>query len=106
MAWLYLVSACGFEVIFAIALKYTDGYSKLLPSAIATACAIASVASLSKVLNQIPVGIAYSIWTGVGVVGTNLLAVVLFQESLDFKKVFFIALILGGVYGLYAVSEP
>lgn len=105
MAWFYLAWACSFEVVFAIALKYSDGYSKLIPSAIATGLAIASLASLSKALNVIPLGIAYSIWTGVGIVGTNLLGVVLFQEALDFKKIFFIALILVGISGLHAISE-
>jgi len=100
MGWIYLFWASSFEIIFAISLKYTEGYSKLLPSTIATVFAIASIVSLSKALNYIPIGVAYSIWTGVGAIGANLLGVILFHESLDWMKVFYMMMILGGVLGL------
>ncbi len=105
MAWLHLFLASAFEIGFAISLKYSDGYSKLLPSAIATAMGIASVMTLSKVLVNMPIGIAYSVWTGVGVVGVNILGVILFQESLDLRKIFFIGLVLAGIYGLHSISD-
>jgi quaternary ammonium compound-resistance protein SugE len=61
MAWMYLLWASCFEIVFAVSLKYVEGYSKLLPSIIATTVAIASIISLSKSLDTIPVGLAYSI---------------------------------------------
>lgn len=103
MEWIYLLWASGFEIIFTVALKYSEGYSKLLSSTIATVFAIASIVSLSKALNYIPIGVAYSIWTGVGAIGANLLGVILFHESLDWMKVFYIMMILGGVLGLRSV---
>jgi quaternary ammonium compound-resistance protein SugE len=103
MAWMHLLWASFFEIVFAISLKYAEGYSRLLPSIIATTFAIASIISLSKSLDSIPVGLAYSIWTGIGAIEANLLGVILFGESLDFRKLFFIAMILSGIWGLYSV---
>jgi len=103
MGWIYLLWASVFEIIFTVSLKYTEGYSKLLPSAIATSFAIASIVSLSKALNYIPIGGAYAIWTGVGTIGANLLGMILFHESLDLMKVLYMMMILGGVLGLKSV---
>ncbi|NJK33878.1 MAG: hypothetical protein HC919_02430 [Oscillatoriales cyanobacterium SM2_2_1] len=58
---------------------------------------------MSKALNCIPIGVAYSIWTGVGAIGANLLSVILFYESLDWMKVFYLMMIIGGVLGLQSV---
>jgi quaternary ammonium compound-resistance protein SugE len=101
MEWIYLMIASFFEVIFAIFLKYSNGYSKLVPSLITTIFAIASVVCLSKSLHRIPLGVAYSIWTGFGVLGSNLLGVALFGESLDFQRILFLGMIFAGILGLY-----
>jgi quaternary ammonium compound-resistance protein SugE len=100
MGWIYLLWASGFEIIFTLSLKYSEGYSKLMPSIIATVFAITSVVSLSKALNYIPISVAYAIWTGIGTIGANLLGVLLFRESLDWMKVMYMMMILGGVLGL------
>jgi quaternary ammonium compound-resistance protein SugE len=100
MGWIYLLWASVFEIIFTVSLKYSEGYSQLIPSIIATVFTTASIVSLSKALNFIPIGVAYAIWTGIGAIGTDLLGVFLFRESLDWMKFMYIIMILGGILGL------
>ncbi|APB33728.1 small multidrug resistance protein [Gloeomargarita lithophora Alchichica-D10] len=102
MGWVYLFWASGFEVIFAVSLKYTAGYSKPLPSTVATIFAMVSIISLAKALNSIPVGVAYAIWTGLGTLGINLMGMMLFREPLGGSKALYILMILGGVLGLHS----
>lgn len=83
MAWVYLLIAGLLEVGWAIGLKYTQGFTKFYPSVATVACAIVSVAFLSQALRTLPVGTAYTVWTGIGAVGTVLLSMVLFGEPVD-----------------------
>lgn len=104
MAWVYLFIAGLFEVVWAIALKYTQGFTKLFPSVVTVACMILSFSLLSKALRTLPVGTAYTIWTGIGAVGTVILGIVLFGESVDVRRLICIGLIITGVVGLKFVS--
>lgn len=92
------------EIVWAIGLKYTDGFSKLMPSLITIAAMIASVVFLALALKTIPVGTGYAVWTGIGAVGTAILGIVLFAEPATAARVGCIALIVAGIIGLKVAS--
>ena len=100
MAWVYLVIAGIFEIVWAIALKYADGFTRLWPSAIAVAGMILSVLLLELSLRQLPVGTAYAVWTGIGTVGAAILGMLLFQEPATAIRIGCIGLIVCGIIGL------
>jgi len=104
MAWTLLFVAGVFEIVWAIGLKYTDGFSRLWPSVITVTAMIVSVVCLALALKSIPVGTGYAIWTGIGAVGTAALGIVLFHESADAARLGCIALIVAGIIGLKLVS--
>lgn len=105
MAWIYLFIAGVFEIGWAIGLNYTDGFTKFWPSA-ATALSMAiSVVLLSFALKTLSVGTAYAVWTGIGVIGTAILGIYLFNESATAAKFFFISLILAGIVGLRLIHN-
>ncbi|MBL8290665.1 MAG: quaternary ammonium compound efflux SMR transporter SugE [Bryobacterales bacterium] len=100
MPWLYLVLAGLLEVVWAIGLKYTEGFSKLWPSVVTVAAMIASFHLLSLALRTLPVGTAYAIWTGIGAVGAAILGIFLLDEPRAFGRLASIALIVAGIIGL------
>ena len=104
MYWLILFIAGLFEVAWAVGLKYTEGFSKFWPSVFTVACMIISMAGLAYAVKQLPVGTAYAIWTGIGAVGTAILGIILFNESREFVRIFFIFLIVAGIVGLKVFS--
>jgi quaternary ammonium compound-resistance protein SugE len=103
-AWLLLLAAGLLEVIWAIGLKYTEGFSRLLPSVITIAAMIASVWLLALALKSIPVGTGYAVWTGIGAVGTAILGIVLFSEPATAARLACIGLIVAGIFGLKMIS--
>jgi quaternary ammonium compound-resistance protein SugE len=100
MAWIYLVLAGLLEIGWAIGLKYTEGFSRLVPSVGTVAAMIASFALLGLALRALPLGTAYAVWTGIGTVGTVVLGIVLFAEPADAVRLGCIGLIMAGVAGL------
>ena len=104
MYWLVLFIAGLFEVAWAIGLKYTDGFSKLLPSVFTIICMIISMGLLAFTVKHLPVGTAYAVWTGIGAVGTAILGMILFNESKELARIFFIFLIVVGIVGLKVYS--
>lgn len=100
MAWTLLVLAGLFEVAWAIGLKYTDGFSRLWPTVGTIAAMIVSLWLLGLALKSLPIGSAYSVWVGVGAVGTAILGIVLFQEPANAARLISIALIVTGIVGL------
>jgi len=105
MAWIYLFIAGLFEVGWAVGLKYTEGFTKLWPSVITIATMVLSFYFLSTAVKSIPIGTAYAIWTGIGAVGTAILGIILFNESKEFMRIFFIFLIVIGIVGLKIFSK-
>lgn len=103
-AWLLLLAAGLLEVVWAIGLKYTEGFSRLLPSVITITAMIASVWLLALALKSIPVGTGYAVWTGIGAVGTAILGIVLFNEAATAARLACIGLIVAGILGLKIVS--
>ncbi|WP_416212482.1 DMT family transporter [Nostoc sp. ChiQUE01b] len=104
MAWIYLFIASLFEIGWAISLKYTQGFTKFGYNIATVTLMILSFTFLSKALRTLPLGTAYTIWTGIGAVGTVLLGIVLFQEPLEVRRISCIGLIVIGVIGLKLVS--
>ncbi|MGH9941315.1 MAG: quaternary ammonium compound efflux SMR transporter SugE [Pyrinomonadaceae bacterium] len=104
MAWTYLFIASVFEIIFAVGMKYTEGFTRLVPSVLTAAAATASVLILSQSLKSLPVGTAYAVWTGIGAVGTTLIGIYLFDEPRDVLRILCILLITAGIVGLKFTS--
>ena len=104
MYWLVLFIAGLFEVAWAIGLKYTEGFSKLWPSVFTIVCMIISMGLLAYAVKHLPIGTAYAIWTGIGAVGTAILGIILFNESKELIRIFFIFLIVVGIIGLKLFS--
>ena len=100
MAWILLVVAGLLEVVWAIGLKYTDGFTKTLPTTVTIAAMIASVWLLGVAMKSLPVGTAYSVWVGVGAVGTAVLGIILFREPANAARLVSIGLIVAGIVGL------
>ena len=104
MAWIYLTVAGLFEIGWAIGLKYTDGFTRLLPSLWTVASMILSIVLLGLALRTLPVGTAYAVWTGIGAVGTAALGIYLFGEPATVARLLCIGLILAGIVGLKLVT--
>lgn len=104
MAWIYLFIAGIFEVVWAIGLKYTHGFTRLVPSLITISGMIISFSLLSFSLKSLPIGTAYAIWTGIGALGTVLVGIWLFDEPHDFPRILFVLLIITGIVGLKMTS--
>jgi quaternary ammonium compound-resistance protein SugE len=104
MAWITLFVAGLFEIGWAIGLKYTEGFTRPLPTALTIASMVISIGLLGLALKTLPVGTAYAIWTGIGTVGTVALGIILLGESANALRLACIGLIVLGIVGLKAVS--
>ena len=104
MSWVYLLVAGLLEIVWAIGLKYTEGFTRLIPSVITLAAMVVSVWFLALALKTIPVGTGYAVWTGIGAVGTAILGIVLFAEPATAARLISIGLIVAGIIGLKLVS--
>ena len=105
MAWTLLVVAGIFEIIWATGLKYTDGFTRLWPSVGTVVAMAVSMICLSLAFRVIPMGTAYTVWTGIGAVGTVLLGILLFDEPKNAARLVCITLIIVGIAGL-KLSAP
>lgn len=104
MAWFYLSIAGVFEVLWAVSLKYSEGFTKSWPSLITVAAMVVSFFFLAQALRTIPVGTGYAVWTGIGAVGTAILGAVLFAEPVTLLRLGCISLIVSGILGLKLTS--
>ena len=104
MAWAWLFLAGLLEVVWAIGLKYTDGFTRVVPSAVTTVAMIASVYFLALAVRAIPIGTAYAVWTGIGAVGTVILGIFLFHEPANAARLICVGLIVAGILGLKLTS--
>ena len=104
MAWLFLVVAGLCEIAWAIGLKYTEGFTRLLPTIGTVLAMAASIGFLGLALKSLPVGTAYAVWTGIGTVGTTLLGIYLFNEPAMSLRLACIGFILLGIIGLRLTS--
>ena len=105
MAWFYLIVAGMLEVAWAIAMKYSHGFTRPLPTVLAFITGLASFYLLTLAANQIPIGSAYAVWTGIGAVGTAALGMLLFAESHHPLRLASMALVIIGTAGLRLFSK-
>ncbi len=104
MSWILLVIAGLLEVVWAIGLKYTQGFSRPVTSVATVAAMIGSFVFLAQALKTIPLGTAYAVWTGIGAAGTVIFGIICFGESRDVARLVCISLIIAGVVGLKFAS--
>ena len=104
MSWIILLIAGLFEVVWAIGLKYTEGFTRLWPTVGTLAAMALSVALLGLAMKSLPVGTAYAVWVGVGAVGTAILGIVLFGEAANAGRIASLGLIVAGIVGLKLAS--
>ncbi len=100
MSWIILFLAGLFEIGWAIGLKYTEGFTRPLPTVLTAAAMLTSISLLGMAVKQLPLGTAYAIWTGIGAVGTVIAGIVLFGESVSPIRLLSVLLILCGLIGL------
>jgi quaternary ammonium compound-resistance protein SugE len=104
MAWAVLFTAGLLEVGWAIGLKYTEGFTRVVPSVLTLAAMAGSVILLGFALKTLPVGTGYAVWTGIGTIGTAILGIALFDEPATAARLASMGLILAGIVGLKLVS--
>lgn len=104
MEWIYLIIAGSFEVVWAISLKYSQGFTRLYPSIITIIGMAISFYFLSIAIKTLPIGSAYAVWTSIGIVGTVIFGMIFLDEPKDLLRIFFIALIVIGIIGLNITS--
>lgn len=104
MPWIHLIIAGLLEVAWAVGLKHTDGWTRLVPSLITAALMVASFFFLSLAVRALPLGTAYAIWTGIGAVGTALVGIFVFGEPRTAARLACIVLIVAGIVGLKLTS--
>jgi quaternary ammonium compound-resistance protein SugE len=104
MAWAILVGAGLLEIVWAIALKHADGFTRFWPSVVGLVAAAVSFVMLSSALRSLPVGTAYAVWVGIGALGVALAGIVALGESASPLRLGFLVLILVGVIGLKIVE--
>ncbi|EPC9995676.1 quaternary ammonium compound efflux SMR transporter SugE [Enterobacter ludwigii] len=100
MSWIILVIAGLLEVVWAIGLKYTHGFTRLTPSVITLTAMIVSIVLLSWAMRSLPVGTAYAVWTGIGAVGAAITGILLLGESASLARIASLSLIVAGIIGL------
>ena len=105
MPWIYLCVAGLLEIVWAISLKHTEGFSNLRWSVVTVVGMTASFYCLAQALKNIPVGTAYAIWTGIGAAGTAILGIILFSESSALPRLICIGVIVAGIVGLMLTSS-
>ncbi len=105
MHWIYLLIAGFFEISWAVGLKFSHGFTQIVPSVLTVAGMVASFYFLALALRSLPLGTAYAIWTGIGTIGTVVFGIVLFKEPVTVMRLFCIALIVCGITGLKLLTH-
>ncbi len=105
MAWVILFIAGLFEIGWAVGLKYTEGFTRLVPTIFTAVSLIISMGLLGVALRTLPLGTAYAVWTGIGTTGTAILGILIFREPATVARLVCIGLIVTGIVGLKVVSD-
>ncbi len=105
MHWIYLFIAGMFEISWAVGLKFTHGFTHIIPSILTVIGMIASFYFLALALKHLPLGTAYAIWTGIGTIGTVVFGIILFKEPVTVMRLVCIALIISGITGLKLLTH-
>lgn len=104
MSWLFLVAAGLLEIGWAMTMKYSQGFTRLVPSVLTVVLIMASLSLLSLALKTLPIGLAYAVWTGIGTVGVALVGILVFAEPASAARLGCMGLIIAGVAGLRFLS--
>ena len=104
MSWIYLFLAGAFEIAWVVALKYSHGFTRLVPSATMILSMLFSVGLLALAVRELPLGMSYAVWTGIGAVGALLSGILLFGEPSNPLQIFFLSLIIVGIVGVKVAS--
>jgi quaternary ammonium compound-resistance protein SugE len=104
MAWIYLIIAGVFEIVWSMGLKYSHGFTKLVPSLITIGGMVVSFYLLALATKSLPIGTAYAVWTGIGTLGAVILGIFLFHEPVNILRIIFLCLILIGIIGVKFTS--
>ena len=99
-SWIVLGIAGLLEVVWAVGLKYTDGFQRFWPSVVVVVALVASLVLLSQAARELPIGAAYAVWVGIGALGAAVLGIVLFREPVTLARIAFLVLLLVSVIGL------
>lgn len=105
LSWIVLVIAGVFEVCWAVGLKYTDGFTKLIPSVFTLTTLAISMYLLARASQVLPIGTAYAVWVGIGAFGASMLGIFLFNESIAPMRLVFLALLVISIIGLKATAS-
>ncbi len=105
MSWVYIFIASIFEISWAVGLKYSNGFTQLKASIFTVVAMVLSYVFLSLGVKNLPIGSAYAVWTGIGVVGTTIYGILFFDEPKDLLRILFIFLIIIGIVGLTFISQ-
>ena len=105
MNWILLIIAGILEIIWAVGIKYSEGFTKVIPSVVTIFCMILSMGLLSYASRSLPLGTAYAVWTGIGAVGTAIAGIYLFNEPKDLPRIICISFIILGIIGLKFLKE-
>ncbi len=106
MAWLVLLVAGLLEVVWSLGLRYTQGFTRPIPSAITGVAIVTSMLLLARATRTLPIGTAYAVWVGIGAVGAAIGGVVLFGEPVNARRIFFLGLLVVSLVGLKLSSAP
>ena len=105
MHWIIILIAGLFEISWAVGLKFSHGFTQIIPSTITVVCMVASFNFLALALKHLPLGTAYAIWTGIGTVGTVIFGIIFFKEPVTVIRLLCIALIISGITGLKLITH-
>jgi quaternary ammonium compound-resistance protein SugE len=105
MHWIYLVIAGIFEICFATSLKFSENFTKAMPTILFIVFTILSYFFLNKAMGTIPLGTAYAVWTGIGAFGVAIIGLVLLKEPFEFWRIFFLITLIGSIIGLKFVTN-
>ena len=106
MAWIYLLVAGLLETVWAVGLKYSEGFRRPLPSLVTALAMVASMLLLARAVRDLPVGTAYAVWVGIGAFGTALWGILAFAESASPSRLLFLTLLLVSIVGLKLTAQP
>ncbi|PHM70630.1 quaternary ammonium compound efflux SMR transporter SugE [Xenorhabdus kozodoii] len=104
MSWFILLIAGLLEIVWAVGLKYTHGFSRLVPSLMTISAMVVSMGLLAYAMKNLPAGTAYAVWTGIGAVGTAIFGIMVLGESANFARILSLSLIVIGIIGLKLAS--
>lgn len=104
-AWFLLFIAGLFEISWAVGLKFTEGFTKLVPTTLTILAMVISMYLLGKAASVLPISTAYGVWVGIGTVGASILSIFLFKDPVSFSKVLFLAMLIISIVGLKLTSN-